>query len=86
MTIHATIPGLGQTADKAACGATPQQRSGPYWQRWKGIMSTRIEEITCRACLLAKWEQLRANRAETDQRFADRLATLERGEYRKADR
>ena len=75
MKIHFRAPGFGLTTDKASCGATPGRN-----------VSTRPEEITCRACLLAKWGQLRANRAETDQRFADRLATLERGEYRKADR
>ena len=84
--IHAILPGFGGTADRAACGATPQQRRGPYWQRWKGIMSTRIEEIPCRECLLAKWEQLRASRAETDQRFADRLDELESGHRTHAKR
>ena len=73
--IHAIAPGFGLTTDKAACGATPGRN-----------VSTRPEEITCRACLLAKWEQLRANRAETDQRFADRLDELNRSLYRKAKR
>jgi len=73
MKIHFRAPGFGLTTDKAPCGATPGRNA-----------SGRPEEITCRACLLAKWEQLRANRAETDQRFADRLVALDRSLYRKA--
>ena len=75
MKIHFRAPGFGLTTDRASCGTTPGRN-----------VATRPEEITCRECLLAKWEQLRANRAETDQRFADRLDELNRSLYRKAKR
>jgi len=68
MKIHFRALGFGLTTDKASCGATPGRTA-----------SGRVEEITCRECLLAKWEQLRASRAETDRRFADRLDDLESG-------
>jgi hypothetical protein len=68
MKIHFRAPGFGLTTDKASCGATPARNA-----------SGRIEEITCRECLLAKREQHRATFAATDRRFADRLDDLESG-------
>ncbi|MAH51740.1 hypothetical protein CMI37_38340 [Candidatus Pacearchaeota archaeon] len=75
MKIHAIAPGFGLTTDKAACGATP----GRGLAGRQATLSTRIEEITCRDCLIAKRERYRANFAATDRAIADRLDDLESG-------
>ena len=75
MKIHAMAPGFGLTTDKAACGAAPGRN-----------VSTRIEEITCRDCLISKRGRLSWNAAETDRAIADRLDDLESGHRTHAKR